>query len=249
MRLEIVPCFWEVGPWCAGWIVEKLVFPLAVAYVIYQLALRQIASTRQGNLEQLDRKRQIDFADKQLTEFYAPMLGARAEIQNHTVFDQQLVDAKRYVFERRRKREGIQSAEQGTDERREQYTAIDAELKRFWGGVNDRLLGERISAYIAMRSLFAQKMAFADVDTRAWYEFFYAFVEGWRVHRDLETNPFTTDEVIAMTMLDEERIFSRFICIWPNERTNCSEKFKATELRGKPLLQRHEYLKSGKTLW
>ena len=22
--MNIVPCFWEVGPWCAGWLVEKL---------------------------------------------------------------------------------------------------------------------------------------------------------------------------------------------------------------------------------
>jgi hypothetical protein len=196
-------CFWGNSPWCAGWIVEKFAFPLAIAYAVYRLALNQIEKTRQANLTQLDRKRQIDFADKQLSEFYAPMVGARAEIFNHTLFDQYLKRASQFVDQRRLKREKDRTID---EQHLNETKAYGEQLKRFFEGINKRLLGERIDAYIAMRKLFAEKMAYADPDTRAWYGYFYAFVEMWRVYREEGDGQFMSQEVLGAlgSMFDEE---------------------------------------------
>jgi hypothetical protein len=69
-------CFWESNPFCFAWLVEKLILPAVVAALVYMLAVRQ-----------LRKKRTIDFAEKQLTEFYGPMVGARTKIENFTTFD------------------------------------------------------------------------------------------------------------------------------------------------------------------
>jgi hypothetical protein len=164
-------CLSGTTPWCLGWIAEKLLIPGTIAILIYRFAVLQ-----------LKRKRAIDFAEKQLAEFYAPMLGARAEILSHTKFDQYLRNASFREHSERLERAGrLPTSESLTED--QQYTES---LKRFFGSINDRLLGERIDAYVAMRTLFAKKMAYADEDTRRWYEYFYSFVEMWRVTRDNE---------------------------------------------------------------
>jgi hypothetical protein len=195
-------CF-DDTPWCAGWIVERLAFPLAIAYAVYRLALYQIEKTRQANLTQLDRKREIDFADKQLSEFYAPMVGARAEIFNHTTFDQYLKRASFFVDQRRLERDKNRRIDSEYLAESDKYTK---ELETFFDGINRRLLGERIDAYIAMRELFAEKMAYADPDTREWYGYFYAFVEMWRVYREEGERQFMSKAVLGAlgSMFDEE---------------------------------------------
>jgi hypothetical protein len=201
--MRIVPCLWEVGPFCLAWFIEKLLFPLGIAYAVYRLALYQIEKTRLANLTQLDRKREIDFADKQLSEFYAPMVGARAEILNHTLFDQHLRRASAFVDVQRQRRD---KARELDEEYIHESNEHARELETFFEGVNKRLLGERIDAYIAMRELFAEKMAFADADTREWYAYFYAFVEMWKVYRDESEDQFMSREVkgALASMFDEE---------------------------------------------
>lgn len=198
--MQIVPCFWEVGPFCAGWLVEKLAFPVAIAYFVYRLALYQIEKNRLANLDQLARKREIDFADKQLTEFYAPMVGARAEILNHTVFDTYLYRASRWVEQEWIKREG--EGESGAD---------DTTTKLFRRNADKRMRGERVVAYVAMRTLFAEKMAFADPDTRDWYNYFYAFVELLRVDKENSESHFLSQEsAIALSSMFEEKPLELF---------------------------------------
>jgi hypothetical protein len=200
--MEIVPCFWESSPWCVAWIVEKLAFPLAIAYGIYRLALRQIATTRQANLDQLERKRQIDFADKQLTEFYAPMVGARAEIFNRRVFETYVVRAVRFVEAEWEKR---------YDDGRTAVEKHDLKLEPAYSAMDKALRQERVNGYLAMRDLFASKMAFADPETRGWFDYFYAFVEMLRVAQDNEEKKFLSPEVsIAMTGMFEEKPLQPF---------------------------------------
>src|SRR4051794_26187570 len=69
-------CFWESTPFCFAWLVEKLFIPSLVAGLVYFLGIRQLKT-----------KRRVDFAEKQLTEFYGPMVAARAEIEGFTRFD------------------------------------------------------------------------------------------------------------------------------------------------------------------
>lgn len=181
--MNIVPCFWEVGPWCAGWLVEKFVFPLAIAFLVYRLAMSQ-----------LKKKRQIDFADKQLTEFYAPMLGARAAIHNHKVFDTYIYRASRFV-EKKQVEAAVGSENEAYDHSPHSFVA-------------KRARGERLDAYLAMRALFASKMAYADSDTREWYRYFYAFVEMLRVHG--EKDGLTDETSLALSSSLEEKPLEPF---------------------------------------
>jgi hypothetical protein len=164
--MGIVWCLAGKEPWCLGWLAEKLFFPALIAVLVYKLAVRQ-----------LKKKREIDFAEKQLAEFYAPMLGARAAILNHTKFDNYLNSASYWEdWARRQERVGRKVSPETAREHKE----YGKELDRFFAHINDRLLKERVGAYVSMRDLFASKMAYADSDTRAWYDYFYAFVEMWR---------------------------------------------------------------------
>jgi hypothetical protein len=163
-------CLIGSEPWCAGWFVERLLPPLVIAIIAYNLAVRQ-----------LRKKREIDFAEKQLAEFYAPMLGARAEILSHTRFDVYMNNTSRAEDAKRQRRQAGRAITQESLASDREY---EETLKRFFEGLNARLFDERIDAYIKMRELFAHNMAYADMDTREWYEYFYAFVEMWRVIRD-----------------------------------------------------------------
>lgn len=208
--MQIVPCFWEVGPWCAGWVVEKFAFPLGIASVVYWFALHQIEKTRRANLTQLGRKRQIDFADKQLAEFYAPMMGARTEILNHTIFDQHLTDASEFVDVLLLRQRQQDWDRRGTPEYAERAEARSEQVKVFVDGNNKRF-DKRVDAYISMRELFAKKMAYADPDTREWYAYFYAFVEMRLVCRENETSQFMTNEVQgALGSMFAERLLQPF---------------------------------------
>ena len=129
---------------------------------------------------QLGKKRAIDFADKQLAEFYGPMVAARAEIFNHTMFDRYMRAASGHEHARELKRQGERKIDRA-------YLAdvgnAAGELERFFDALNERLYSETIESYVAMRKLFAAKMAYADEETRAWYDYFYAFVEMWTTIR------------------------------------------------------------------
>jgi hypothetical protein len=200
----IVPCLWESVPWCLGWMVEKLAFPLAIAYVIYWLALRQ-----------LKRKRQLDYADKQLTEFYAPMMGARAEIFNDKVFDTHLYRAAAFVDM--------------------EYAKVDGEGAGIGRRAVEKLSSSRyegrVEAYVEMRKLFADKMAFADRDTREWYAYFHAFVEMLRRH-EVKHGP-NDETVAALASMFEEKPLEPFYRHL-EERTDDIQR----EIRGLRVLKR-----------
>src|ERR1043165_494748 len=161
--LTCVWCFWENTPWCLGWLAEKLLFPALITVVVARFAIWQ-----------LGKKRQIDFADKQLSEFYGPMVAAQAEIANHQRFDHYMPAVAR------RDRAERLNPENKTSSGEDDITVV---YDPFWKGIGRRLVGERINAYVKMRKLFADKMAFADPDTQVWYDYFYAFVEMWEVFR------------------------------------------------------------------
>lgn len=219
--MQIVPCFWEVGPFCAGWLVEKLAFPVAIAYFVYRLALYQIEKNRLANLGQLERKRQIDFADKQLTEFYAPMVGARAEIFNRRVFDTYVHRATTFVEAEWKKR---------YDDGRTAIELHELKLEPAYSAMDKALRNERMKGYVAMRDLFAKKMAFADPDVRDWFGYFYAFVEMLRVDQDNDEKKYLSTEVsIALVGMFEEEPFQAFYA-YLLERTDQLQR----EIQGAP---------------
>jgi len=93
------------------------------------------------------------------------MVAAQAEIANHQRFDH-------YIL-------AVDSRDRAERVRREteQSNSSDVIGVHFWKGIGQRLVGERIDAYMKMRKIFEDRMAFADPDTQAWYDYFYAFVE------------------------------------------------------------------------
>jgi len=152
-------CFWEGTAFCFAWLVEKLFIPSLVAGLVYFLGIRQLKT-----------KRTVDFAEKQLTEFYGPMVAARAEIEGFTRFDRILRTAAGHadsLHQERYRGHGITT---------EYLTEIDAytkELERFYDGLNDRFRTTGIDALIRMKDLFARKIVFADPDTQPWFEYFH----------------------------------------------------------------------------
>lgn len=189
--LAWISCLWGLEPFCGAWWFEKLFLPGLIAYFVYRLAVRQ-----------LKKKREIDFAEKKLTEFYAPMVAARAEILNFTIFDRILRNASQLVDIRKQK----ESKRTITPPDLAEIDNYGRELKTFFEGLNKRLLSEGIDAYIRMRKLFAEKLAFADEDTQPWYDYFYSFVEMWNVTRTNKGEQFISPPVEATVgaMFDEE---------------------------------------------
>jgi len=183
--LTYVWCLWGNTPWCLGWLAEKFLFPALIALVVARFAIWQ-----------LGRKRHFDFADKQLSEFYGPMVAAQAEIANHVRFDHYLLAVER--------RDRAERASRATYESKGPEV-IRVDYDPFWRGIGRRLVGERIDAYVKMRKLFADRMAFADPDTQAWYDYFYSFVEMWEVIRQDNAEHFLPGAVRA----DLARLFDK----------------------------------------
>lgn len=184
-------CFWDSVPFCSAWLVEKLFIPSLVAALVYFLGIRQLKT-----------KRRIDFAKEQLTEFYGPMVAARAQVEGFTRFDRILRAAAGHadsLHQDRYRGRGI------TSEYLAEMDEYSKELERFYGGLNDRFRTTGIDALIRMRDLFAQKIVFADPDTQPWFEYFHAFVEMWSSHRDNLTNQFMSRTVAGTVgaMFDE----------------------------------------------
>ncbi len=187
-------CFWEVKPFCVGWFAEKLIFPLLVAGLVYQFAIRQ-----------LKKKRAIDFAEKKLTEFYAPMVAVRTDILAFTKFDRTVRNASQLVDIRKQKEERRSPEQYMTSEYVASSETYQKELETFFEGLNKRFLTEGIDALLAMRKLFVTKYAYADDDTQRWYDYFYAFVEMWRTIRANKIEAFLSGAVeqIIGQMFDE----------------------------------------------
>jgi hypothetical protein len=188
-------CFWEAKPFCVGWFAEKLVFPLLVAALIYQFAIRQ-----------LKKKRGIDFAEKKLTEFYAPMVAARTNLLAFTKFDRTVRNASQLVDIRKQREERRSMEEYATREYAASAEAYNKELETFFEGLNKRFLTEGIDALLTMRKIFVENYAYADDDTQPWFDYFYAFVEMWRTIRLNKTEAFMSGgvEQIVGQMFDEE---------------------------------------------
>src|ERR1044071_1414270 len=185
-------CYWESTPFCFAWLLERLFIPASVAALVYFLGIRQ-----------LKRKRAIDFAEKQLTEFYGPMVAARVQIENFSGFDSILRAAAHYAHARALEGEEGRNL---TMERAERFQQESKEAEAFYGALDEQFLTKGIDALIAMRSLFAAKIVYADDDTQPWYDYFHSFVEMWKTHRENKTNKFMPRTVSATVgaMFDEE---------------------------------------------
>jgi hypothetical protein len=188
-------CFWGVTPFCFGWFAEKLIFPILVAVLVYKFAIGQ-----------LKKKRAIDFAEKKLTEFYAPIVAARTDILAFTKFDRSIRNASQLVDIRKQKEERRSLEEYVTQEYAAKAEAYQKELEAFFDGLNKRFDGEGIDALVEMRKIFVTKYAYADDDTQRWYEYFYSFVEMWRMTRLNKSETFMSPAVENMLggMFDEE---------------------------------------------
>jgi hypothetical protein len=136
----------DSSSWCAGWLAEKLLFPGLIAIVVYSLALKQ-----------LKRKRAIDFAERQLSEFYAPMFGFSKLATARRAFDHGLNDASR-----------LEITDPAYSGDRETYKKKMAARTYARGKVYSKMLKH-----------FGAKLGYADSDTQEYFEGLQRLVGSW----------------------------------------------------------------------
>lgn len=118
-------------------------------------------------------QRRLDFIEKQLSEFYSPMVGLRSEVRTFTELRVKLQDAAGDAWRELADDAGPgPQAEQLTASRFPQFKAlIEHDNSRF----NERLM----PAYREMVDLFRGKLWLAEDETRQYYPTLVEFVDVW----------------------------------------------------------------------
>ncbi|MFA5844784.1 MAG: hypothetical protein WC971_08145 [Coriobacteriia bacterium] len=117
----------------------------------------------------------LAFLERQLRDFYSPMLGLRNEIQMRgelRVQIQTAADAAWRGLAKETRRNGVRAPEQFSAER-------EPEFKKLIEYDNTQLERELLPAYRRMVSLFRDNYWLADLDTRGFYQQLVQFVELW----------------------------------------------------------------------
>lgn len=121
------------------------------------------------------RQRQLGFVERQLRDFYSPLLGIRSEIRMrselrvrvHSVADaewRRLCEKKRQI--------GVEALQKLTNERGKEFTDIITYDNR-------QLKEELIPAYRKMVNLFRDNMWLAEPETKEFFGLLLEFVELW----------------------------------------------------------------------
>ena len=121
------------------------------------------------------RQRRLDFLEKQLTDFYSPMLGLRNEIRMHGELRVRIQDAANSTWKKLCAEAQLVSTETLTNFSRTR----GAEFKGIIDYDNEKLHKELLPAYHEMAKLFRENLWLADPDTRTHYETLIEFVEIW----------------------------------------------------------------------
>jgi len=121
------------------------------------------------------RQRRLSFIEKQISEFYSPLLGIRSEIRMRSELRVKIHSTAdiewRKLCEKNRK-VGVEALQKLTDERGKEFTEI-VEYD------NRQLKEELIPAYKRMVNLFRDNMWLAVPETKIYFESLLEFVELW----------------------------------------------------------------------
>lgn len=120
-------------------------------------------------------QRRLAFVEKQLKEFYSPMLGLRTEVRMRTELRVRIHNTADAVW-----RSLCENARQvGVEALRDISQTRGPEFKKLIDYDNKQLQEELLPAYRQMAKLFRENLWLADPDTREHYQRLIEFVELW----------------------------------------------------------------------
>lgn len=120
------------------------------------------------------KQRRLDFVEKQLQDFYSPMLGIRNEIRMRSELRVRIQHASNVEWAKLCAR-----ADKSVGALRDLESARSAQFAKLIEYDNDQLETELLPAYRQMAKLFRDNYFLADYDTRAHYGQLIEYVELW----------------------------------------------------------------------
>jgi|CXWL01.1.fsa_nt_gi hypothetical protein len=120
-------------------------------------------------------QRRLSYMEKQLKDFYSPMLGLRNEIEMHSSLRVRIYETANTVWQelcRQNQERGVEVLTKFTDSRGEEF-------KRIIDYDNGKFQEELLPAYRQMAKLFREGFWLAEPETRSHYANLIEFVEVW----------------------------------------------------------------------
>ena len=143
-------------------------------------------------------QRRLAFVEKQLTEFYAPMLGIRNEIYSRGDLRVRVHDAANVVWHELSE----QARAIGEGAWKDLVENRRAEFHKLIEYDNKQLTEESIPAYKRMAAIFREKLWLAEPQTVAYYQQLIDFIEIWDRWLDKSIGP----EILEKLNNDEEAL-------------------------------------------
>jgi hypothetical protein len=158
----------EIVAWFDKWPVSAWAALGGLGGVIVGAVLTSVLASRREQ-----RKRQLEFLDKQLSEFYSPMLGLRSEISAHSALRVRLQSEAGAAWQALSAAAAPSSeAQRLTADRFPQFQAlIECD--------NNKLREKLMPAYRKMLDVFRNGLWLAEADTRKHYPALVEFVDIW----------------------------------------------------------------------
>lgn len=164
-------------------IVAPLVSGLVGAAIVYHFGVRQLRV-----------QRRMTFAERQLSDFYAPLAGMRTQILAKSEVRLRVSQAANLAWHN--------ICRSYRDQIMHDHEERFAPFKKIIEYENKQLESELIPVYRKMLELFTAQYHLADPDTRSHYQEFVEFVEIW--NRSLEGA--LPGEVLQVLRHDEEKL-------------------------------------------
>ena len=120
-------------------------------------------------------QRRLSYLEKQLKDFYSPMLGLRNEIEMHSTLRIRIQETANTVWQERCSQEN----ERGSDALTAFHQSRSEAFKRVIEYDNVKFQGELLPAYRQMVKLFREGFWLAEPQTRSHYSNLIEFVEIW----------------------------------------------------------------------
>jgi hypothetical protein len=149
-------------------------FDLVLTGFIGGLGATVLSAFLAGRRERIQRRHA--FVERQLRDFYSPLLGLRAEIRTRSELRVKIHGVADTVWRRlvaeARARGGPEATQQMSEARNAEFTKIiDYD--------NERLMQDLLPAYRSMVKVFRENMWLADEDTRTFFGALIEFIEIW----------------------------------------------------------------------
>lgn len=131
-------------------------------------------------LKQIKLKKHLEFIEKQLNEFYSPILGRRKLIRAKSEF--------RLKVETTSKKQAEEKAKKGNEQSTE-------DVKNEINYNNRQLNEEFLPMYREMLTIFKDNYWLAEPETRKFYPELVEYVEGWNRWKEKGVSPETMQEI------------------------------------------------------